>query len=915
MTKDQTLKYLREHKFDIAKAKAALIAGDIVFSAYVESDKITGVNYSPVFSYFGDKPPFYQIVVQFHMDSVGDKLYTDYLKDSKSLNKKIAKHQALTDKLDLFWAQYQKAKARKALSRADLLKWYKQLRNISTRWWYYGVIGEDKGQVIDRRVTPDFMKRHKLSQAQAEEIINVLSHPDEQAIFSLERKEFLNLCLYVQKHREAKSSVETLLKDIRIQTQVQHYIDQFFWFKTDFYDTKTITPRSLITDTLGELSQNPVSKIRKELTNIDKKFKDIHMQKQKLVAKMNLSKEDRQAIYFAQRVTHWVDQRKLGTMKNLYYLFNLLSDIAKHFGLTYHQASFYTVDEVERLLSTGKPLSAAELSARTDGVFLVYEKGHPTQTFYSPDSQEMLAATLQTDSRGTETATATMDNKESILKYLRGHELDVLKAKGALWIGDMAFSAYANSYKVAGINYSPVFSYFSSKFPFYKIVAASHHGLKEQVGDKLYEEYLKNPEILDKKIAKHQEIVRRLDQLWQKYEKAKSQDKFSRKDWLTWYAKFIDAATKWWHYGVIGEDKGYVIDRRVMPEIIKRHQIGPEKAREVTNILSHPDEPAIFSLERKSFLGICLYIKRHHGTKSPDTLLKDKGLSARLKNHIDNYFWSKTDFYSAQQITPQSLLKDAAEEISKRSLPDIKKEIIGIDKRFAHILAQRKQLMRRMKLSPADKKDLYFARRVVYWVDQRKLGMAKHFYYLFNFLSDIANHFGFTYHQASQYTVNELRNLLATGKKLSKRELTRRDAGVLLVHETDQPTQMFSGSDSQEILTVALQTDTKEIKGMVASTGGKKRLTGVARILFSPEDGKFNDGEVLVTSMTRVEFVPLMRRAKAIITDEGGLACHAAIVSREMGLPCIIGTKNATQVLKSGDKIEIDLEQGAVKAI
>jgi pyruvate,water dikinase len=67
--------------------------------------------------------------------------------------------------------------------------------------------------------------------------------------------------------------------------------------------------------------------------------------------------------------------------------------------------------------------------------------------------------------------------------------------------------------------------------------------------------------------------------------------------------------------------------------------------------------------------------------------------------------------------------------------------------------------------------------------------------------------------------------------------------------------------------------------------------------------------------MTRVEFVPLMKKAKAIITNEGGIACHAAIVSRELGLPCIIGTKNATRVLKDGDEIEMDLEKGVVKKI
>ena len=58
-----------------------------------------------------------------------------------------------------------------------------------------------------------------------------------------------------------------------------------------------------------------------------------------------------------------------------------------------------------------------------------------------------------------------------------------------------------------------------------------------------------------------------------------------------------------------------------------------------------------------------------------------------------------------------------------------------------------------------------------------------------------------------------------------------------------------------------------------------------------------------------------MRRAKAIITDEGGLTCHAAIISRELGIPCIIGTKIATKVLKDGDMVEVDANKGIVKKI
>ena len=67
--------------------------------------------------------------------------------------------------------------------------------------------------------------------------------------------------------------------------------------------------------------------------------------------------------------------------------------------------------------------------------------------------------------------------------------------------------------------------------------------------------------------------------------------------------------------------------------------------------------------------------------------------------------------------------------------------------------------------------------------------------------------------------------------------------------------------------------------------------------------------------MTRPEFMPALKKAAAIITDEGGITCHAAIVARELKKPCIIGTKIATKVLKDGMMVEVDADKGVVKIL
>lgn len=105
-----------------------------------------------------------------------------------------------------------------------------------------------------------------------------------------------------------------------------------------------------------------------------------------------------------------------------------------------------------------------------------------------------------------------------------------------------------------------------------------------------------------------------------------------------------------------------------------------------------------------------------------------------------------------------------------------------------------------------------------------------------------------------------------------------------------------------------------EFKGTTASKG---KVRGIVKVVLDvkKDSGKLNDGDILVTSMTRPEFLPLMSKASAFITDEGGLTCHAGIVAREMNKPCIIGTKNATKILKDGDMVEVDADNGIVRII
>jgi pyruvate,water dikinase len=117
---------------------------------------------------------------------------------------------------------------------------------------------------------------------------------------------------------------------------------------------------------------------------------------------------------------------------------------------------------------------------------------------------------------------------------------------------------------------------------------------------------------------------------------------------------------------------------------------------------------------------------------------------------------------------------------------------------------------------------------------------------------------------------------------------------------------------TRPITTLAQRQDqaTPILSGLGASPG---TATGRVRVLHHiRESASFQAGEVLVAEMTSPDWVPIMRRAAAVVTDGGGMTCHAAIVSRELAIPCIVGAREATRKLRDGDQITVDARRGQV---
>lgn len=182
--------------------------------------------------------------------------------------------------------------------------------------------------------------------------------------------------------------------------------------------------------------------------------------------------------------------------------------------------------------------------------------------------------------------------------------------------------------------------------------------------------------------------------------------------------------------------------------------------------------------------------------------------------------------------------------------------------------------------------------------------------------AQLAKRLGITAHEARFLLPHEVADgLLNAFSQEHKQEISRR-AGYCVYYAEKSHEILETGEDAKRMESQIVEAtigDIQEIRGQTACVG---RAVGKARIVNSiGEMAKMQRGDILISIATNPDIVPAMKLAGAIVTEQGGITSHAAIVSRELNVPCIIGTKIATKVLRDDDEVEVDANKGIVKVL
>ncbi|HPN15033.1 MAG TPA: PEP-utilizing enzyme [bacterium] len=321
------------------------------------------------------------------------------------------------------------------------------------------------------------------------------------------------------------------------------------------------------------------------------------------------------------------------------------------------------------------------------------------------------------------------------------------------------------------------------------------------------------------------------------------------------------------------------------------------KPRDLT-VLTMPDELSYVQRQQKDLLAI-YKVAAKDGLKAVDRLVHE---------HAVKYHWLKNDFERVEYLGVEHYMVQLETMLAD---PGMIKDIETGLARFDEAQKEKAALLSKLGLGDAIKGKLDFFNWMASFRDERKRLAQITNYYMYGAGEKVATAMGLDMSWMQYALPMELLPLLCGDEKVKSAIQIRQDIGVLFhVNENDHQ-EIISGPSIREYYEALEQrVASSEIRGSSASLG---KAIGPVRVILNQADfDKFMPGDVLVASMTRPEYVPIMKKAAAVITDEGGLTCHAAIVSRELGVPCIIGTQVATKILKDGDMVEVDANHSRI---
>jgi phosphohistidine swiveling domain-containing protein len=293
---------------------------------------------------------------------------------------------------------------------------------------------------------------------------------------------------------------------------------------------------------------------------------------------------------------------------------------------------------------------------------------------------------------------------------------------------------------------------------------------------------------------------------------------------------------------------------------------------------------------------------------------KKQAYQEKILDIEKKFFWIKTNYYDYQRLTASQIVAET--KIFAKKIKNIKAVLLA-KKTQANKSASRKQsLIKKLKLSKVLQNIIRISELFSEIQDKRKECVLRNNTIFYEMMERLAAQKKFDKNLIRYILHDELFKLLKNKTIDWQRVQSRYDNGVLILYFSGTFYEISSEKINTSIVVENLFPQLSAVTELKGSPAFKGLVKGTVRVLHNTKEiAKFPKGAILVANQTTPEFVPAMKIAKAIITDQGGITSHAAIISRELKIPAIVGVKNATKILKDGDLVEVDANNGIIKRI
>lgn len=327
----------------------------------------------------------------------------------------------------------------------------------------------------------------------------------------------------------------------------------------------------------------------------------------------------------------------------------------------------------------------------------------------------------------------------------------------------------------------------------------------------------------------------------------------------------------------------------------------PSEISEALSILAGTSKISFSQKEQESFEDLLLFSIK-------ENTLDDPRLDKMIAKHVEQFGWFPCGYENEPSWDEAHVKKELENALTE---PDkILLRLKSAREYPARLQKERFDLIKKLNPPKYIMKMFDALSEFTYYKDHIRENLNRFHFYTRPFLQKVSEAIGLKDLECTEILPLEVVRLLKEKKEFK---------GTLLGHQDytlkfeNGVYELLIGSKAvklHEKITIPLSTNI--IKGIPASVGVAR---GRVKLVFRPRHYLGEKDIVLVAPMTNPDLVPAMRNAVAIVTDEGGITCHAAIISRELHIPCIVGTKDATKILKDGDLVEVDANNGTVKVL